>query len=268
MRHRLFSIICSVVLTGLSSYSCSAADPRRDGKENAERAAGILAANPEFQHKARIPTIKVLKIVDDDTVYVRTNMAILSLFHGDTHVEDRIYIDGATGEFKKDPNARRPDELALNVGEGFYLQGDEARRLILLKVEKGRAFFQHSGFHRNMESFSEFISVLPYEDGFWKVDPKDKGRLTYTEYDEQGKKRLEQNYKDNELNGLSITWYKNGQKESECHFKNNRANGLWTEWYSTGQKRYQATFKDGRAVGKAISWLPNGKIESISEHTK
>jgi hypothetical protein len=267
VRNYLSSIIFGVAFLGLSAYSCQAADADRHSKQNAERAAKVLAANPVFESKSRITTVKVLKITDGNTVYVRTNRVILSLVRGSTLIEDRYFIDGANGQIKKDPNARRGDELAFKIGESCSIGGyNQYQSLLLLKIENGRAFFQHSGSFRNAKPFNEFISVAPYEDGFWKVNPKDKSQYTYTEFDEKGNKRLEQNYKNDKLQGLYITWYSNGQKETEYNYDNDRANGSLTEWYSTGQKRHESTLKDGKRVGKETYWLPDGQVSSSTEH--
>jgi len=50
-----------------------------------------------------------------------------------------------------------------------------------------------------------------------------------------GKKGLEMNYKNGELEGIFTSWYYNAQKERETNYREGVNNGLSTEWHLNGK---------------------------------
>ena len=65
------------------------------------------------------------------------------------------------------------------------------------------------------------------------------------EYWDNGKLRLEGNYRDGKLDGLSTYFYENGIKMFEVHFKYGKKDGLQTHWYTNGKKWYERHYKYG-----------------------
>lgn len=265
---RLLSVCGFFACAFVTVKPCAAAPQDRVREENAQRVAKELAANPTIQSRSRIPYIKVLKIVGDGSVYVKTQRLYLHLVRGTTGIGDRYYIEGETGKLKLDPAARAPNELTFSAGESCCGPTEnEFQNLTLLKIENGKAVFHLvAATSRSGQETDEFISVAPYEDARWQVNPTDKTEVTYTEFDEAGKKKIENNLKNDKLNGTATTWYSNGQKESEGHYENDVRNGLLTEWYSSGQKRHEAFFKDGKITSQETYWNADGRISTVRNY--
>ena len=80
----------------------------------------------------------------------------------------------------------------------------------------------------------------------------------WTKYYERGKNN-ELNYKDGELNGLAVNWYKNGQKESESTFNAGQRLSVIV-WNPSGEKCSETNFKNGS--GTIIAYNDNGSIFS------
>jgi len=116
-------------------------------------------------------------------------------------------------------------------------------------------------------------------------------------WDEDGKKRIEKDYKDGKLEyewtihygyhdngkqksvgsyrkdksgkfikrGKWTYYYENGQINSEDNLKDSKKDGLSTWWYENGQKKNEGTFKDGKKDGLWTFWYENGlKIAEIN----
>ena len=76
----------------------------------------------------------------------------------------------------------------------------------------------------------------------------------WTSWDEDGKKYLEEEYKDGEKNGLLIGWYPNGQKSIEENYKDGKKDGAAYYWYDDGQQKQRGSFINGLKNGKMIYW--------------
>jgi len=61
-----------------------------------------------------------------------------------------------------------------------------------------------------------------------------------------------------------ITYYENGQKKEEKHYKNDQLDGLWTRWDENGNKTVEIQYKDGKQDGLKTKWYENGKKGSES----
>ena len=70
-------------------------------------------------------------------------------------------------------------------------------------------------------------------------------------YHDNGQKEKEENYKDGQLNGVTL-WYESGQIELEGNYKDRKADGKWTWWNKKGQKDEEVNYKDGDLVNKTI----------------
>ena len=46
--------------------------------------------------------------------------------------------------------------------------------------------------------------------------------------------------------GKFTEWYENGQKKLEGHYETNRAEGKWTEWDENGQIIEEQYYKNGK----------------------
>ena len=89
------------------------------------------------------------------------------------------------------------------------------------------------------------------------------GLMTY--WYENGQKKEERTYKDNNENGKWTEWYENGQKKSERNFvvgeNGGYQSGLMTEWYENGQKRGEYNYKYGRRMS-GTDWNEDGTVKN------
>jgi len=197
------------------------ADYRTIYEEGAQHAATILEKRPAIEPRSRIPSIKVLRILDKETIYLKTDNIPLNLYYNGGLIDDRLYMapapDGKKTETKPFPNARAPSALTYladatcMVGRGI----DGSELLLLLKVTDGKAIFEHSGRTRDGKKYDEFISVGPYEDGHWSINPMNPGETIYTETDEHGVKRIERREGGADGQAAYLNWYPNGQMDEE-----------------------------------------------------
>ena len=81
----------------------------------------------------------------------------------------------------------------------------------------------------------------------------------WTEWYENGQKKLEGTFKDGERDGLVTSWFENGQKGWEGTYKDGEPDGLVTQWKANGQKKLEGTFKDGERDGLYTFWYDNGQ---------
>jgi hypothetical protein len=194
-------------------------DYRTIYEEDARHAATILAKRPAIETRARIPSIKVLRILDEKTIYLKTDDMPLYLYDNDRPVIESLYLAAASDAKKAGakpyPNERAPSELTYPVGATCMVGSGGFEHLLLLKVTDGKAVFEYSGRTRDDKKYDEFIAVGPYEDGHWSVNPKNPGETIYTETDEHGVKRLERCEGGADGKATCLKWFGNGQMEYE-----------------------------------------------------
>ena len=108
------------------------------------------------------------------------------------------------------------------------------------------------------------------------------------DYFDDGRKKMEINYKDGYKSGELTKWYwngtisyqanyitgrrfgisysrygVNGKIRSEGYYLNDKREGIHTQWYKNGQKEWEATYKDGIIQdGLVIHWYENGQKET------
>ena len=66
------------------------------------------------------------------------------------------------------------------------------------------------------------------------------------EFCDNGKLKLEMNYKDGKLEGLSKDYYENGQLKYERNYKDGKKDGLHKSWNWKGQLDYEITYLNGK----------------------
>ena len=71
---------------------------------------------------------------------------------------------------------------------------------------------------------------------------------TQTRYWDNGQKKWEEHYKDDEKDGTWIDWYENGQKKGEGNWTDRERDGLWTKWDKDGNITETKTYKNGKLV--------------------
>jgi len=112
-----------------------------------------------------------------------------------------------------------------------------------------------------------------YDDGtpktvkYYKDETKEK-LLMEVLYYEDGTKKLEGSYKDNERSGEWSYWYPNGNLWSQGSYKKGIDHGLKTVWHENGQKYYEGELKDGKRIGIWSFWDKDGKITKEINYDK
>ena len=79
----------------------------------------------------------------------------------------------------------------------------------------------------------------------------------YTEYYDNGQKKMEGTWINRKLDGLWTLWHVNGQKYSEATYKAGELDGLLTKWDNNGQKYLEETYKDGKMISSKC-WDEDG----------
>lgn len=82
-----------------------------------------------------------------------------------------------------------------------------------------------------------------------------------------GQQRVETNYINGKLDGLSESWHENGKKASEVNYKDGKQDGLSVEFHENGKKWRKVNYKDGKPVeGSEKFWNSKGEsVDSIKE---
>ena len=75
---------------------------------------------------------------------------------------------------------------------------------------------------------------------------------------ENGQKSQKVNYKNGQLNGLSLYWYENGNKDFESTYKNGFLDGAFTAWYKNGNIKLKGFHKNDTLDGLFAMWYKNG----------
>ena len=63
-----------------------------------------------------------------------------------------------------------------------------------------------------------------------------------------GQQRVETNYIDGKLDGLSESWHENGKKAREGRFKKGKRDGVWTLYDDDGEEKSRVTYENGSLV--------------------
>jgi len=75
---------------------------------------------------------------------------------------------------------------------------------------------------------------------------KKDGKWTY--WHDNGKKWIEENYKNDIKQGEFIEWYKSGEKYYQGKFENGMPDGEWIYWDGNGKKIINAVYENGKKI--------------------
>ena len=73
-------------------------------------------------------------------------------------------------------------------------------------------------------------------------------------------------YKDGELNGSSISWYRNGVKKSEVNMTDGKEDGYLTTWYPNGKLEAEGWMKNGEYHGEWLFYDEPGRLTGKSNY--
>ena len=70
--------------------------------------------------------------------------------------------------------------------------------------------------------------------------------------------------------GLYTEWYENGNKKLEYTYNDGKMDGLWTWWWEwTGdEKKFEKTYKDGNEIGKSTYYNEDGSVREVKDCDK
>ncbi len=134
-----------------------------------------------------------------------------------------------------------------------------------------------------MAGFS-FSQVIEEVEGLYYTKNGDLYTGTYTEFYDNGVKRIEMNieegkrhgkitlYFENEqvkevrsyfsglMHGTWMTWNNQSVKIAEANYKKNKKHGKWYIWDDKGVKRYEMEYDEGKKVGTWSIWDDKGNL--------
>lgn len=92
--------------------------------------------------------------------------------------------------------------------------------------------------------------------------PRNGREGTWKFYYESGKIEETRPYNNGLINGLSIEYYENGNKKGEGTYVQDELDGKWIGYYETGLKQWETIYSHGKRNGQAKNYYSNGSIES------
>ena len=92
-----------------------------------------------------------------------------------------------------------------------------------------------------------------YEDG--KLDGLSK------EYFENGQLKYIHNYKNGEYHGLLKGYYIDGKLKYEFNYKNDKKDGLCKDYFENGQLKFEGNYKEGKLDGLCKDYFENGQLK-------
>ena len=106
-----------------------------------------------------------------------------------------------------------------------------------------------------------FSSNLHYNISMTKQTSKSE---IYTEYYQNGQKKVEGLYQDIIKNGKWTEWYEYGDIKSEGNYKDGKKNGMWTEFHDYGKNMGQSfmrmILKSQKVITKKVKKTESGLI--------
>jgi antitoxin component YwqK of YwqJK toxin-antitoxin module len=82
----------------------------------------------------------------------------------------------------------------------------------------------------------------------------------YTEWYENGNRKITYKKKNNQYDGLNRVWFENGKKKDSSFWNCGNKIGIQKSWYENGQLRYVAQFENGKQFGASCTWTIDGKF--------
>ncbi len=112
--------------------------------------------------------------------------------------------------------------------------------------------------------YKEYYSngVLQSE-GFVKNDSATGKWITYSQ---DGIKLSEIEWKQNQINGVALSFYPSGKVHKKGFKINGLSEGWWDEYYESGQLKSHEFFKKGKYDGPAETYHENGQVESKGDY--
>ncbi|MEA3443366.1 MAG: toxin-antitoxin system YwqK family antitoxin, partial [Bacteroidota bacterium] len=109
-------------------------------------------------------------------------------------------------------------------------------------------------------AFPMFSQIIEGNDGLFYTEQNNLYSGLYTEFFENGQKRIELNLVDGKRDGEVILYFKSGEKNEIRKYKMNLMHGTWTTWNEQSVKIAEANYNNGKKNGKWFIWDENGTL--------
>ena len=134
----------------------------------------------------------------------------------------------------------------IDADSMLYKKDDKSFLIENDELYSGPAFKLHDNGKLRLE--------LNYKDG--KVDG------SYKSYYENGELKIESFLMDGKKDGIHKTYYENGQLEQESPYKNDKRDGFARAYHENGQPKLEGSFKNDKLVGITKMYYENGQLKS------
>ena len=117
--------------------------------------------------------------------------------------------------------------------------------IVKLKLKTGKVFEVPA--NKLSKEDNEFISSLAKPEGVNEEQLEEREGIVYLKGS------------DTPYTGKATSLYENGQKEHETNFKDGEVDGLSVYWYENGQKKLEVNYKDGEKISEK-HWNEKGEL--------
>lgn len=137
------------------------------------------------------------------------------------------------------------------TGSGNFSIRDGGGRRLNVVIKSGVIDGTYSEYYTNGQLFVTGKYVNGKKEGEW---------VTYTE---AGKVWKRHSYRDNMLNGRSVSYFAStGREEKVENYRDDLLNGNWSEYYPSGAVKISGVYTDGKRNGIFTEWYESGSKKS------
>ena len=186
--------------------------------------------------------------------------AIALLYPQNNKVNVRNLVEYGGKYFKEN------DDTPFN-GIVFDLSKKSGKKILEYRMRDGQKY----GIYKEWNDDGGLLKEGYYKSGlmskkwnFYYENGKIKGSGQYFEGD--GSNLGDTGIPRNGRTNMWEFWYDNGQKSQKVNYKNGQLNGLSIYWYENGNKDFESTYKNGFLDGAFTAWNENGNIRSKGFH--
>ncbi|MDO5089902.1 MAG: toxin-antitoxin system YwqK family antitoxin, partial [Leptotrichiaceae bacterium] len=165
---------------------------------------------------------------------------------------NKIHITNYVQTENDNLKLKRISDSAYEIlSSGNFRIYDGGGRQLDITLKDGIIEGQYNEYYSNGNLFTTGRYTEGKREGSWKI------------YSEKGRLWKNYEYRNNELNGLYISYYTNtGMKEISGNYKNDKPDGVWNEYYPNGNRKKSGTYKEGKKIGIFTEWFTDGTKKS------
>lgn len=113
-----------------------------------------------------------------------------------------------------------------------------------------------------------FINHQLQMSGLYSDEELTQSHGLFVWYYENGKKKKEAKYVNNEVHGTVLSFFENGNVQSSQNYANNKCEGDMITYYKTGIIKVKNTAKNGIKDGEYLVYFPDGKVYAKGHFSK